>query len=62
MMEFWQGQLHGLALHPLSSDITNKGYILGSEKVKSFAGLASNDFAIKALLYRNRSSNSDSTI
>ena len=29
--------------------------ISGSKKVKSFAGLANRDFAIKALLYRNRS-------
>jgi len=34
--------------------LRSKGYILGSKKVKSFAGLTSNDFAIKALLYRNR--------
>jgi hypothetical protein len=27
----------------------------GSKKVKSFTGLASDDFAIKAPLYRNRS-------
>jgi hypothetical protein len=27
----------------------------GSKKVKSFAGLANRDFAIKALLHRNRS-------
>jgi hypothetical protein len=27
----------------------------GSKKVKSFAGLGSRDFAIKALLYRKRS-------
>jgi hypothetical protein len=35
--------------------LRSKGYILGSKKVKSFAGLTSNDFAINALLYRNRS-------
>jgi hypothetical protein len=37
--------------------LRSKGYILGIKKVKSFAGLTSNDFAIKALLllYRNRS-------
>jgi hypothetical protein len=34
--------------------LRSKGYILGSKKVKSFTGLASDDFAIKALLYRNR--------
>jgi hypothetical protein len=35
--------------------LRSKGYILGIKKVKSFAGLTSNDFAINALLYRNRS-------
>jgi len=35
--------------------LRSKGYILGIKKVKSFAGLTSNDFAIKALLYLNRS-------
>jgi hypothetical protein len=35
--------------------LQGKGYILGGKKVKSFAGLASSHFAIKKLLYRNRS-------
>jgi hypothetical protein len=34
--------------------LRSKGYISGSKKVKSFAGLANRDFAIKALLYRDR--------
>ncbi|PYK10928.1 MAG: hypothetical protein DME65_08520 [Verrucomicrobia bacterium] len=34
--------------------LRSKGYILGIKKVKTFAGLTSNDFAIKTLLYRNR--------
>jgi hypothetical protein len=36
--------------------ILEAGHTLsGSKKVKSFAGLTSRDFAIKALLYRDRS-------
>jgi hypothetical protein len=35
--------------------LRSKGCTSGSKKVKSFAGLANRDFAIKALLYRDRS-------
>src|SRR5436190_14374536 len=35
--------------------LRSKGYILGIKKVKTVAGRTSNDFAIKTLLYRNRS-------
>jgi hypothetical protein len=55
MMEWWQEQLMGLPYILSVAILRSKGYILGSKKVKTFAGLTSNHFAIKALLYRNRS-------
>jgi hypothetical protein len=55
MMECWQGQFTGLPYILPVAILRSKGYMLGSKKVKTFAGLTSNHFAIKALLYRNRS-------
>jgi hypothetical protein len=54
-MEWWQEQLTGLPYILPVAILRSKGYILGSKKVKTFAGLTSNHFAIKTLLYRNRS-------
>jgi hypothetical protein len=56
MTEFWQKTTRLRLPYILTVAIfRSKGYVLGSKKVKTFAGLTSNDFAIKALLYRNRS-------
>jgi hypothetical protein len=54
-MEWWQEQLTGLPYILPVAILRSKGYILGSKKVKTFAGLTSNQFAIKTLLYCNRS-------
>ena len=55
MIEWWQEQLMGLPYILSVAILRSKGYMSGSKKVKSFAGLANRDFAIKALLYRDRS-------